>query len=75
MLFYGLFRFIAEFVRIPDENRGYLFFDWVTMGQLLSLPMIILGVILLVVAYRNRTPSGNYASDAAAARPSGAALA
>ena len=33
---YGVFRFAVEFVRVPDENRGYLLFDWVTMGQILS---------------------------------------
>ena len=37
---YGVFRFLVEFVRVPDENRGYLLFGWVTTGQLLSLPMI-----------------------------------
>jgi phosphatidylglycerol:prolipoprotein diacylglycerol transferase len=60
LLCYGVFRFAVEFVRVPDENRGYLVFDWVTMGQLLSLPMIIGGLGLLIVAYRRREPSGNY---------------
>jgi phosphatidylglycerol:prolipoprotein diacylglycerol transferase len=44
---------------VPDEHLGYLAQGWVTMGQILSLPMIIAGVILLVVAYRSRIPSGN----------------
>lgn len=57
---YGICRFLVEFVRIPDENRGYLFFGWVTMGQILSAPMILGGVALLVVAYRRAQPSGNY---------------
>jgi phosphatidylglycerol:prolipoprotein diacylglycerol transferase len=56
---YGCFRFLIEFVRVPDLNRGYLLFDWVTMGQILSLPMILAGLALLVVAYRNDQPSGN----------------
>jgi phosphatidylglycerol:prolipoprotein diacylglycerol transferase len=47
LIFYGLFRFIIEFVRVPDVQLGYLAFDWLTMGQLLSLPMIIVGVYLL----------------------------
>ncbi len=47
LIFYGLFRFIIEFVRMPDIQLGYLAFDWLTMGQLLSLPMIIVGVYLL----------------------------
>jgi phosphatidylglycerol:prolipoprotein diacylglycerol transferase len=59
LLCYGVFRFLVEFVRVPDENRGYLLFDWVTMGQILSLPMILLGAWLLVGAYRRLEPSGN----------------
>ena len=46
--------------RLPDENRGYLAFGWLTTGQLLSLPMIIAGVWLLIIAYRRNEPSGNY---------------
>lgn len=65
LVLYGVCRFAVEFVRIPDENRGYLFFDWVTMGQLLSTPMIIVGVALLVIAYRRAQPSGNYTDDRA----------
>jgi phosphatidylglycerol:prolipoprotein diacylglycerol transferase len=52
MLFYGLFRFSVEFVRQPDEQLGYLAFDWLTMGQLLSAPMFLFGVYLLVTAKR-----------------------
>ena len=58
---YGVFRFAVEFVRVPDANRGYLFLDWVTMGQLLSLPMIVAGLWMLAIAYRRNQPSGNYA--------------
>jgi phosphatidylglycerol:prolipoprotein diacylglycerol transferase len=54
LIFYGLFRFIIEFVRVPDVQLGYLAFDWLTMGQLLSLPMIILGVYLLYKANRQQ---------------------
>jgi phosphatidylglycerol:prolipoprotein diacylglycerol transferase len=49
---YGTFRFLVEFVRLPDAHLGYLLADWVTMGQLLSAPMILLGVVLLFLAYR-----------------------
>jgi phosphatidylglycerol:prolipoprotein diacylglycerol transferase len=59
LLCYGVFRFVLEFVRVPDENRGYLFFGWVTMGQILSLPMIIGGLVLLAIAYQRRVPTGN----------------
>jgi len=60
LILYGVSRFAVEFVRVPDENRGYLFLDWVTMGQLLSLPMIIAGVILMAWAYQRQQASGNY---------------
>ena len=52
LLGYGLFRFAIEFVRVPDNHLGYLALDWVTMGQLLSLPMIIGGATLIWLAYR-----------------------
>jgi phosphatidylglycerol:prolipoprotein diacylglycerol transferase len=52
---YGLFRFAIEFVRMPDAHIGYLAFDWVTMGQILSLPMLLAGGLLIGFAYRNRT--------------------
>jgi phosphatidylglycerol:prolipoprotein diacylglycerol transferase len=46
-LLYGLFRFAVEFVREPDAQLGYLAFGWLTMGQLLSLPLIALGLFWL----------------------------
>ena len=49
---YGLFRFAVEFVRMPDVQIGYLAFGWITMGQLLSFPMILFGILLLWLAYR-----------------------
>jgi phosphatidylglycerol:prolipoprotein diacylglycerol transferase len=51
----------VEFVRVPDEHIGYLAGGWFTEGQLLSLPMIIVGIAFLAWAYRARVPSGNYA--------------
>ena len=50
LILYGLFRFIIEFIRMPDAQLGYLAFEWLTMGQLLSLPMIIIGVFLFYKA-------------------------
>ena len=50
LIFYGLFRFIIEFIRMPDIQLGYLAFEWLTMGQLLSLPMIIIGIFLFYKA-------------------------
>ncbi len=46
-LLYGCFRFAVEFVREPDVQLGYIAFNWLTMGQLLSLPLIIVGIVLL----------------------------
>lgn len=51
-LLYGVFRFLVEFVRVPDEKLGYLAFGWLTMGQLLSLPLIALGLVLLWLSRR-----------------------
>lgn len=50
---YAVFRCIAEFFREPDAHLGFVAFEWLTMGQLLSLPMFIAGVGLLAYAYRN----------------------
>jgi phosphatidylglycerol:prolipoprotein diacylglycerol transferase len=52
LLRYGMFRFLVEFVRQPDAQIGYLAFDWLTMGHVLSLPMIVLGAAFLIHAYR-----------------------
>lgn len=46
-LMYGSFRFLVEFVRVPDEQLGYLAFGWLTMGQLLELPVIAFGLFCL----------------------------
>jgi phosphatidylglycerol:prolipoprotein diacylglycerol transferase len=52
LLFYGCFRFFVEFFRMPDAHLGYLALEWVTMGQILSTPMIIIGALLLYFAHR-----------------------
>jgi len=51
MLGYGVFRFSVEFVRQPDAQIGFVAFDWLTMGHLLSAPMILYGLYLLWWAY------------------------
>ena len=51
LLGYGIFRSGVEFVREPDVHIGYLAFGWLTMGQVLSLPMLIAGALLLWFAY------------------------
>lgn len=49
---YGLFRVVVEFFRQPDQHIGFLGGQWLTMGMLLSLPMIIAGIVIMMVAYR-----------------------
>ena len=49
---YGLFRCLVETVRLPDEHIGYLAFGWLTMGMVLTLPMIFAGGWLIWLAYR-----------------------
>jgi phosphatidylglycerol:prolipoprotein diacylglycerol transferase len=51
LILYGTFRFIVEFTRQPDDYLGLLAFN-LTMGQWLSLPMVLLGVALFVFIYR-----------------------
>lgn len=54
-LLYGIFRFIVEFVREPDSQLGYLAFGWLTMGQVLSLPLIAFGLWCLWMSRRAPT--------------------
>ena len=49
---YGCFRFAAEFFREPDGHIGYLIGEWLTMGMVLSLPMVLGGVLMMAFAYR-----------------------
>lgn len=49
---YGCLRFFAEFFREPDAHIGFEALGWVTRGQLLCIPMILLGVYLMTMAYR-----------------------
>lgn len=48
---YGSFRFIVEYFREPDAHLG-LFGGWISMGQILSLPMVIAGVLMMLWAYK-----------------------
>ena len=47
---YGVFRLVVEFFRQPDEHLGFLAMQWLTMGMLLSLPMIAAGFIIMFYA-------------------------
>lgn len=53
----GFFRFTTEFFREPDAHMGYILLDWMTMGQILSIPLMILGAVLLFFAY-SKKPAG-----------------
>jgi phosphatidylglycerol---prolipoprotein diacylglyceryl transferase len=59
LIVYGCGRFLVEWVRLPDANIGYLVGNWLTMGMLLTTPMIVIGAIVMIYAYRRRQPSGN----------------
>lgn len=54
LLVYGSFRFFCEFWRQPDPQYGYFFWGWVTMGQILSFPMILTGIISLLCIYKRK---------------------
>lgn len=54
-ILYGVFRFFIEFFRQPDQHLGFIAFDWLTMGQLLSIPVIIFGIVLMTLAYRKKS--------------------
>ncbi len=56
LIWYGLFRIGVEFLREPDAHIGFLAFDWLTMGQVLSLPLVIFGFIMWSYA---RSQQGN----------------
>jgi phosphatidylglycerol:prolipoprotein diacylglycerol transferase len=52
LLGYGALRFIGEFAREPDAFLGFVAFDWLTMGQLLCLPMLVAGAVLMWLSRR-----------------------
>lgn len=60
ILGYGIARILVEFVRVPDAQLGYLFGGVVTMGQVLSLPLLAIGAGLIVWARRANRPQRVY---------------
>ena len=56
LVVYGICRFLIEFVRQPDAQLGYLFGGWVTMGQVLSVPLVVIGIGVLVYAAVRKLP-------------------
>ncbi|MBP0602607.1 prolipoprotein diacylglyceryl transferase [Aeromonas caviae] len=63
LLFYGLFRFLVEFVRQPDSQLG-LYFNEISMGQILSTPMIVAGALMVWAAYKQPRLFGNAPKEA-----------
>ena len=57
---YGIVRFLIEFVRVPDAQLGYLLGGVITMGQLLSLPLVIAGLALVIFALHRNRPQRIY---------------
>ena len=51
---YGAFRFVVEFFRQPDAHLGFVALGWATMGQLLTIPMILTGAWMMYAAYQRK---------------------
>ena len=56
LIVYGLARFAVEFVRQPDAQLGYLWGGWLTMGQVLSAPLVIAGIAVLAFSVARKLP-------------------
>ncbi|KOR28670.1 prolipoprotein diacylglyceryl transferase, partial [Achromatium sp. WMS1] len=60
LIAYAIARSIIELVRQPDVQLGYMAFGWMTMGHILSIPMLMGGLILLILAYwQHFTPTAH----------------
>ncbi len=59
ILGYGMFRTFAEFFREPDAHIGFVAFDWMTKGMQLSIPMILVGSVIIFGAYRAKWFTGS----------------
>ena len=54
LIFYSFFRFLVEFVRVPDIQIGYLYENWLTMGMVLSIPMFIIGLVIYYLSIQGK---------------------
>lgn len=54
LISYSIIRSLIEIIRVPDDHIGYLLYNWVTMGQLLSIPMIIIALLILIKTRLNK---------------------
>lgn len=59
LILYGIFRFAAEFTREPDAQLGFIAFGWLTMGQLLSIVIALVGLALYIAIPRITAAAGN----------------
>ena len=50
LIFYSIFRFLIEFLRVPDQQIGYLFFN-LSMGQIISFIFLLVGIYLIITKY------------------------
>ena len=71
LMTYAVFRILIEFVRVPDVQLGYLAGGWLTMGMVLSMPMLLAGGGMLAYAYIRRQPSGTVVAGRPASSRSG----
>lgn len=58
-MLYASFRFFVEFFREPDAFLGYIAFGWLTMGQLLSIPLFLAGAIYFFWSNKSCKPTTN----------------
>lgn len=63
LIMYGTFRFLIEFVRQPDAQLGYLWGGWLTMGQVLSVPLVLVGVGVLIWVGKTKLPQCGLQND------------
>ncbi len=52
LIFYSVFRFFIELLRVPDEHLGYFFLN-LTMGQIISSIFLLIGIYILIATYKN----------------------
>ena len=53
LIFYSIFRFFVEFLRVPDQQLGYLILN-LTMGQIISIIFILIGIVLVIFKNENK---------------------
>ena len=54
LIFYSVFRFCVEFVRVPDQHIGYIYSTWLTTGMILCVPMFFIGMLIYYYSKKGR---------------------